>query len=40
LADFDGLRYPTRRRVYVWGEDGMPITDKTVSIDFDGYRFT
>ena len=40
-ADFAGLRYPTRRRVYVWGEVGMPITDKTVvSIDFDGYRFT
>jgi hypothetical protein len=40
LADFDGLRYPTRRRVYMRGEDGMPITDKTVvSIDFDGYRF-
>ena len=43
LADYvtiDGLKFPTRRRVYVAGPDGKPMPDlMTVSVDLSNYRF-
>lgn len=38
--EFDGLRFPTRRRAYVRGEDLQPIRDRVmVAIDLSDFRF-
>jgi hypothetical protein len=38
---FDGFVFPTKRRIYARGHDGMPLTDQLlISADFDDFKLS